>query len=104
LGYPNQARQKIHEALTLARQLNHSNTLGWVLNCAAWLQQYLREPQKTQEYAEAAITLGHEHGFPLWQVYGAIFCGWALAVQGQTEEGITQMCQGMALAQDMETD
>ena len=103
LGYADQARQKLHEALTLAYKLVHPNTLGWALECAAWLHQYLREPQKVQERAEAALSLSNEHGFPPWLAYGAGFQGWALAMQGQQEEGITQMRQGMSLARDMGT-
>jgi predicted ATPase len=101
LGYPDQAQQKCREALTLAQKFAHPNTLEWVLLCAAWLHQYLREPQKTQEQAEATITLSHEHGFPLWLAWGTVLQGWALAMQGQTEIGIAHIRQGMTAAQAM---
>ncbi len=104
LGYPDQALQKLHEALTLAQKLAHPNTLGWALYCAAWLYQYRREPQDTQARAEAAITLSHEHGFPTWLTYGTVLQGWALAMQGQGERGIAQIHQGMATAWDMGTE
>ncbi|MBI3248068.1 MAG: AAA family ATPase [Deltaproteobacteria bacterium] len=101
LGYPDQARQKLHEALTLAHKLAHPNTLGWALGCSAWLHQYLREPQKTQERAEAEIALALEHGFLPWLVYGTVSEGWALAMQGREEEGIASIQKGMTLAQSM---
>jgi predicted ATPase len=40
--------------------------------------------------------LAVERGFALWLGVGTVFQGWALAAQGQVEEGITQLRQGMA--------
>jgi predicted ATPase len=53
----------------------------------------------TQGRAEAAITLSTEQGFPQWLAIGAILRGWALAAQGQGEEGIAQMRGGLAAYQ-----
>jgi predicted ATPase len=41
------------------------------------------------------ITLCSEQGFPYWLATGTILRGWALAEQGQGEEGIAQMRQGL---------
>src|SRR5262249_1633626 len=43
-----------------------------------------------------AITLSTEQGFPFWGAMGTIVRGWALAEQGQQEEGIVQLRQGLA--------
>src|SRR5712692_4403087 len=42
------------------------------------------------------MTLSTEQGFPHWLAEGTILRGWALAEQGQGEEGIAQMRQGLA--------
>jgi predicted ATPase len=104
LGYPDQALQRSHEALTLARKLVHPFSLACVLFFAAWLYQLRREWPLTHERAEAAIVLGVEQGFALLVAGGTIFRGWALAQryaergagQGQREEGMAQMQQGLA--------
>ena len=36
-----------------------------------------------------------EQGFPQWMAFDSILCGWALAHQGQAQEGIAQINQGM---------
>jgi predicted ATPase len=59
------------------------------------LRQF-RWKKLTQEWAEATITLAREQGFPLWLGQGTMLQGWALAEQGQVEEGITQIRQGLA--------
>jgi predicted ATPase len=57
------------------------------------LHQYRREVQAAQERAEAAIRLATE--FPLWKACGSMLRGWALAHQGQAQEGIEQLRQGL---------
>ena len=70
LGYPTQARQLIHQALTLAHQLAHPFSLAYALSHAAVVAQLGREGPATQRYAEAAITLATQHadaqGFGMW--------------------------------------
>jgi predicted ATPase len=41
------------------------------------------------------ISLAKEQGFPYWMVNGSIMRGWALAHQGQAQEGIEQITQGL---------
>jgi predicted ATPase len=96
LGYPEQALQRSHEALTQARQLSHAFSLAFGLSFAAMLHQYRREAYATSEQAEAVIEMAREHGFPRWEALGAILRGWARAEQGQGEEGIAQIRQGVA--------
>ena len=62
----------------------------------AFLHQCRREAQSAQELAESTLTLASEYGFLAWMAFGAIPHGWALAEKGHTEEGITQIRQGLA--------
>ncbi len=96
LGYPEQALKRSQEALALARELAYPFSMAVALNWAAWLHQYRREGQLTQARAEAEIALSQEQGFPYWVTIGTLHRGWALAEQGQGEEGITQLRQGLA--------
>ena len=99
LGYPDQAQQRCHEALTLARDLSHAWTLAASLSWSAMFYRQLRQAPVVQEWAEAAITLATEQGFPFWVAQGTFYRGWALGMQGQVEEGMRQMRQGKAALQ-----
>jgi predicted ATPase len=57
--------------------------------------QFRREERVTQERAEATISLAQEQGFPFWRAVSAMLHGWALALQGQAQEGIEQINQSM---------
>ncbi|MBI3304004.1 MAG: hypothetical protein HYZ72_18210, partial [Deltaproteobacteria bacterium] len=96
LGYPDQALKRNHEALTLARELSHPYSLAYALFFAAVVCQFRREGQTAQERTETVIALSSEQGFPLWLAVGTILQGWVLAEQGQRDEGITQIRQGLA--------
>jgi predicted ATPase len=65
------------------------------LNFASRLRQRRREPQAAQEYAELLIALAREHGFVHLISTGTMVHGWALAEQGQTEDGIALMNRGL---------
>ena len=57
--------------------------------------QLRREERCTQEHAAAAIILAQEQGFPYYTAIGSILHGWARAHQGQAQEGIAQIEQGL---------
>jgi predicted ATPase len=50
---------------------------------------------------QAAIRLCTEQGFPFWLPYGTIMQGWVLIEQGQGEEGMVQIRQGVAAVPDI---
>ena len=95
LGYPDQGLAQNDEALALAQQSAHPFSLGFTLSYMAMVHQFRREGHAAQERAEAAILLSMEQGFPHWRAIGSILRGWALAHQGQAQEGLVQMHQGL---------
>jgi predicted ATPase len=95
LGYPDQALKRIHAALTLAQELSHPFSLAYAFVVAAVLRQLRREGPAAKERGEAMMALSSEQGFPHWLAWGTIVRGWALAEQGQGEEGIAQIRQGL---------
>jgi class 3 adenylate cyclase/predicted ATPase len=103
LGYPDQTLQKSKAALTLAQELSHLFSLAGARNFTAMTHQFRRDRPLTQEWAEASVTLAREQGFPVWLGLGAVLQGWARAELGQSEEGITQIRQGLATNQAIGT-
>ena len=95
LGYPDQAVQRSHEALALAQGFSHPYSMAYVRLVATRLHQLRQEGQITQEQAEALISISTEQGYALFVALGPIMRGWALASQGQAEEGMAQIRQGL---------
>jgi predicted ATPase len=96
LGFPAQAVRRSQDALALAQALAHPPSLAIAQHYAALLHQRRREAPLAQAQAEALVTLGTAQELPLLVGFGTVSQGWALAMQGQGEAGVTLMHQGMA--------
>jgi class 3 adenylate cyclase/predicted ATPase len=96
LGYPARALAHIHEALTLAHALAHPISLAQARCMTAMVSQLRRDVPAVHAQAAAAVALTTEQGFPYWAALGTSLHGWALAMEGQGEEGMAQVLQGIA--------
>jgi hypothetical protein len=94
-GYPDQALQRIHQALTLAQEVAHPCSLARVLVWVARVHQFRRRPRATQKWAEAALAVCREQGLPFWLAAGTMLQGWAQVEQQPGGEAIEQIHQGM---------
>jgi predicted ATPase len=95
LGYPAQALARLLEALALVHELAHPFSLVWVRGWAAFVSQCRRDVPAVHEHAETGVALSTEQGFAQWAAWGMSLRGWALAMQGQGEEGLAQVHQGI---------
>jgi predicted ATPase len=96
LGYPAQAVQRSHDALTLAQEVAHPFSHTYAVTTAAALAQFCRAWPPTHAQAEVATRLATEQGLPYWGAWGTVLGGWAVAMQGGGGEGIAQIRQGVA--------
>jgi DNA-binding winged helix-turn-helix (wHTH) protein/predicted ATPase len=96
LGYPDQALERMQEALILARELSEPHGLAHALFFAAILHQLRREDGKAREYANAAIAVSTEHRLALYQALATITLGWTLIDEGREKEAIDLIREGLA--------
>ena len=99
LGYPDQAVANSQAALVLAQQLAHPYTLTLALYFAAMVHHLRRDVPLTQARAEALMTVATDQEFPLHLAQAMPLRGWTLTENGQAEEGIAQIHQGLAAYQ-----
>jgi DNA-binding winged helix-turn-helix (wHTH) protein/predicted ATPase len=95
-GYPEQALSQAQAALALADDLSHPLSLAFAHFWVASLYQGRREVQAVQAHAEGLMSLAQAQGIANGVAHGLIIRGWALAEQGQVEEGIAQIREGLA--------
>ncbi|MGH8569745.1 MAG: hypothetical protein ACREXU_17515, partial [Gammaproteobacteria bacterium] len=89
------------EARARAEALSHPFSLVGEVCSSAFLYTLRRDVQAVQAQAETALALVGEHALPFWGVFAALARGWALAEQGQAEEGIAQMRRAMGVWQTL---
>ena len=91
LGYPDQALQKSHDSLIMARELSHPSTTSSALSFAAWFHQYRGDRQAVKARVEENTALATEQGFSPRRAMADFLRGWLLVGEGDSEVGITQM-------------
>ena len=96
LGYPDQALQRSHETVALAQELSHPPSLVFAQYFAVKVHTLRQEWRSTQERAEAMIALCTEQGaFLQFKAWATTERDWALTAQGQLDECMAQMRQGL---------
>ena len=96
LGYPDQALKLSQMAVDLARELDHSFTTAFVLAIASWLHYFRREFDASKALSEESIKISAEKGFELFNAWAPAFRGYTQIAEGQVEDGIAQVEQGLA--------
>ncbi|MCI0336199.1 MAG: protein kinase [Acidobacteria bacterium] len=91
MGYPEQAKRRLDEALKLARTSADPQGMAFALVKAVLLYQCCHESQKAEEWAEKCLKHCDEHGTAQERLWVKSLAGWAIAAQGRVEDGITWM-------------
>jgi tetratricopeptide (TPR) repeat protein len=102
LGYPTQALARAQAALRLAEVLSHPLSLAFAHHFIARVHQHRREIPQVQEHAEQAIAISSTHAFPARHAAGLILRGWAVAMQGQVDAGLSEVQQGLQEVERLE--
>jgi predicted ATPase len=95
LGYPEKGLERSQAASTLARELEHPLSLAGALWWTTRLHLLRGEALAAHEQVETTIALATEHTLPQFLALGRFALGGVLAAQGQIEEGVTLMRQGL---------
>jgi predicted ATPase len=95
LGYPEQALEQSQQAITRAEGLKHPFSVALALSFAQWLHQFCHDVDLTRETAERALAISTEQSFAFWIGWCRVLRGWTLAQQGQCEEAVTEIREGI---------
>src|SRR5450631_1316021 len=95
LGYIDQARSRLNEALSEARRLRVASTLAEVLASALTIEGIAGSPEY-QRHAEELLALSTEHGLPVFLAWATVARGMSLTALGQGQEGLSLITRGIA--------
>jgi tetratricopeptide (TPR) repeat protein len=96
LGYPDQARQRVGEAVALAEGLAHPHTTASAYAVDGVVASLCRDWPIMRERAERALDISQEHGNPVMEAFSRCEWGVALARHGKVEQGIAQLQRGLS--------
>ena len=95
LGYPDQALEAMHRALSIAAELTHPWTVVMINVFAAWLHAYRREYHLVRQPGETALRLASEQQLAFFVGHARILEAWARVRQGQGEQAIADIRSGI---------
>ena len=94
LGHRDQSLNLVERGLRAARNSPNRYSLCFVLALSAFFHLSRREPEETRRHAADAIIIAHEQGVVQWLAWGNALHGWAVAVEGEVEKGLSQAREG----------
>src|SRR5215475_9473143 len=95
LGFPDQALQLCADARRYADASGHPFSEAMARTISLRVHQLRGEAAAVTSQANAAIALCEEHEFVHYVAMGRILRGWARAQQGEFEEGIAEIQEGL---------
>jgi predicted ATPase len=95
LGYPDHALTCAEQAVAIAAAASHPASRAGALSWAAALHQLRGKVERAREVAETDLALTTEEMLPFFRAHAIVLRGWALVGQGQCEEGIAQLREGL---------
>lgn len=95
MGCLDQARDRLARAVALAKELTFPANIADAYSYAGFFYHLLRDPASTGFFAEPALQISTDKGYPYTRILSAVLLGWSLAMQGQVAEGLALASQGM---------
>ena len=99
LGYPDRADQRARETLTLARSQRQPVTLAFALVVAQGIHLYRGEADEAVQMGDEIVALSREYELKQETEWGRSFQGVAIAALGNTDDGIDQLKDSLAVQQ-----
>lgn len=91
LGFPDQARLRCDQAVQVAYKLFEQSfdliPVANALDFTAMVYSYCRDAQAVQRLGQDLLELATKYDFPFYLRAGQMYCGWALAHQGEASAG-----------------
>jgi class 3 adenylate cyclase/tetratricopeptide (TPR) repeat protein len=103
LGFPDQAKQSMREALVRGRSSTHPFNLVFALSWAALDHQIRREAEAVRECADEAIAICEAQGFPAYHGLARALRGWALIQENGDPAGIDELRLGFRMSAETGT-
>ena len=94
LGFPDQAKRTMSEAISWAEEIRHPLTLAYILSFG-WIDYYLRAPEEVLLRTNRCLTISREHDFgPEMSSISRCTRGWALVYKGDLDNGLAEVKAG----------
>jgi predicted ATPase len=96
LGYFDQARTRLEQALAAARERGHYYTLATALVWVTIIEAIVRSYRDAEQHAAELVALSNEHGYAFHLSLGTIVREWALAELTSGQDGVSLLEEALS--------
>ena len=96
MGYPDQALERIKEAVVWTKELSYGMSEAYALNFLAMVSMFRRDWPRVRETADKMAILCAEQSIQEFEPLGVIFSGAAQIENGEYQQGTTHVAEGLA--------
>jgi class 3 adenylate cyclase/predicted ATPase len=97
LGFADASRARLREGLVLARRLGRAQDVAAALCYGLLYHVFSRDSRSVLEQVDELVQVATDHQLSTFLAHGLVMRGWALAEQGQCDEGIAQLRRGIEM-------
>jgi class 3 adenylate cyclase/tetratricopeptide (TPR) repeat protein len=97
-GYADSARRSVALALHEAKSIGHTHSIGMALFFCSLVSLLYRDRNAVRDYMEEMTALASRQSLASWPTLGRSMLGWSLVAEGNLDEGLLMMNQGMETA------
>ena len=90
-GYPDRALQRMNASLSWAQEIDHSASMVHAMDMALLVHYYRRDIVALRKQAQALIEFAQQHGYSEHHIKGLVYHGYAEAMDGELEQGISAL-------------
>ncbi len=95
LGYPDLAKERCNEAVSIARRINHPMSLACAHQHRGMVLFFRHEVEATRKEAAALLKIAADHGLPQWSAWGNLLKGWVDSLD-RPMVAVPRLCQALA--------
>ena len=96
LGFADQALRQVDAALALADAVPHPEARGFAPLFAAFVHQSCGDVGATLRHSDTVLALARERDIATTLAWGMVLHGWALAMRGSVDEGLSEIRGSLA--------
>jgi predicted ATPase len=101
LGYPDQARAKCAQAISMSEEIAHPYSQSFAQGLAALYHALRKDTAAALQHSEQAIKISKEAEFPFLLALGLIIRGWARSFSGKTGMAVKLMRNGIEVMEQI---
>jgi len=101
-GYADQAKRQLQNSISLSKKVEHSFSQAYGIQTIAVFRYFQRDRESAHIAGKELLTFCEKHNNPIFIALGKCIHGWSSVLQKETQEGFTELNEGMDILREID--